>query len=86
MPWYRLDDSKPSPFSGFPFSTWYYPNTFIAKEAETISLGYAQNIHNISVKMPPFPIKRKVSGSLVWEDGKPVEKWNCFISYEKSNS
>lgn len=74
LPWYRIDESKPSPFEGFPFSRWYFPKTFGDKEAEIISLSYAQKIHNINLEMPPFPIKRTVTGKVVWEDGEPVEK------------
>jgi hypothetical protein len=80
LPWYRLDNSKPSPFeSGYPFSTYYFGNAFENEKAQIINLGYTEKIRNINLKMPAFPVKQNVNGIVVWEDGTPAK--NASITY-----
>lgn len=80
LPYYRLDNSKPSPFeSGYPYSTYYFGNVFEDREAQIVNLGNIEKLQNINLKMPPFPVKQTVSGTVVWEDGTIPE--NAVISY-----
>lgn len=80
LPWYKLDAGSSSPFeSGYPFSNWYFGNVFDDREAQIINLGNTEKIQNANLKMPPFPVKQTVSGSVVREDGTPVK--SAIISY-----
>lgn len=80
LPWYSLDNTKPSPFeSGYPFSSYYFGSAFDDKQAQIINLGYTEKILDINLKMPAFPVKQTVSGIVVWEDGTPAK--NAAITY-----
>lgn len=77
---YRLDNSKPSPFeSGYPFWNYYFGNTFDDKKAQVINLGYTEKLQNINLKMPAFPVKQTVNGTVFWEDGTPAK--NGVVTY-----
>lgn len=82
---YSLDGARSYLFSGdFPYSSFYFPNTFESDEAEVVSLGYNQKIQNVNFKMPPAPVKRNISGTVVWENGKLVEKGVIYYRIKKS--
>ena len=71
---YSLDGARSYPFEGFPYSTYYFPKTFEYKEAKIINLGHTEKIQNINLKMPLVPIKKTISGIVVWEDGRSSNK------------
>ncbi|HQU84385.1 MAG TPA: carboxypeptidase regulatory-like domain-containing protein, partial [Pyrinomonadaceae bacterium] len=73
LPFYSLDNTKPSPFeSSFPFSSYFFGDTFNDSQAQIVNLGFTEKLQNINLKMPAFPVKQKVVGTIVWEDGTPV--------------
>lgn len=72
---YSLDGARTYLFSSdYPFREFYFPNAVKASGARIVSLGHAQKIYGLDLKMPPPPIKRNISGLLVWPDGRPVDK------------
>ena len=71
---YQLKENGAYPFQNYPYGGWFYPNTFEYLDAKIITLGYAQKISNINLKLPPFPKKQTVRGIVVWENGEPVAK------------
>ncbi len=77
---YRLDNTKPGLFdTQYPYWSWYFPNTFEDKNAQIITLGYVEKLQNINLKMPPFPVRQTVNGTVFWEDGTPAK--NAVIYY-----
>ncbi|HEX8248638.1 MAG TPA: carboxypeptidase regulatory-like domain-containing protein [Pyrinomonadaceae bacterium] len=80
LQWYRLDQSRSSPFeAGYPYWNWHFGNVFDEKEAQIINLGNTEKIQNANLKMPAFPVKQTIRGSVVWEDGTPAKR--AIISY-----
>jgi hypothetical protein len=67
---YRIDSSKDSPFnSSYPYSHWFFPGTFNQKETVKIRLGHTEKRNDIRLQMPPFPKRRTITGTVMWEDG-----------------
>ncbi len=63
-------DDKPTDLS--PYDTFYYPNTVRREDAEVFDVGEGVKFEKLVFKLPPALVKRKISGSVVYQDGKPV--------------
>ena len=63
-------DDKPTDLS--PYDTFYYPNTANRSKAEVFDVGEGVKFEKLVFKLPPALAKRKISGSVVYADGKPV--------------
>jgi len=63
-------DDKPTDLS--PYDTFFYPNTTNRSQAEVFDIGEGVKFEKLIFKLPPALAKRKVSGSVVYADGKPV--------------
>lgn len=63
-------DDKPTDLS--PYDTFYYPNTAKRSEAEVFDVGEGIKYEKLIFKLPPALAKRKISGSVVYPNGKPV--------------
>lgn len=63
-------DDKPTDLS--PYDTFYYPNTANRADAEVFDVGEGVKFERLIFKLPPALAKRKISGSVVYSDGKPV--------------
>lgn len=71
---YRTDVSKPGLFKmDYPYWDWFFPGVFEESRAEAVKLTAAETIRNADFKMPPFPVERTVSGTIILEDGTPVK-------------
>jgi len=55
-----------------PFPTNFYPKTTVQTQAEVFTIEYGTKITDIVFQLPPKLKKRKVSGEVVWKNGKPV--------------
>ena len=69
-------DDKPTDLS--PYETFFYPNTYKRTEAETFDIDGKVKIQKLIFKLPPALVKRKVTGKVVFSDGKPVD--NAFLA------
>lgn len=63
-------DDKPTDLS--PYDTFYYPNTVRRDNAEVFDIYEGVKFEKLVFKLPPALTKSKISGSVVYPDGKPV--------------
>lgn len=69
-------DDKPTELS--PYETFFYPDTYERKEAEIFDINGKIKIQKLIFKLPPALVRRKVTGKVVFPDGKPVE--NAYLA------
>lgn len=55
-----------------PYPTFFYPNTGSRKEAKLIEIGMGTKFKDMVFQLPPKLVKRGISGTVVWKNGKPV--------------
>lgn len=67
---YEIWGSGPSDYSLYP--TLYFPGVPDRSAAEIIPLAPQQELKNLKLILPSPLTKRKITVSVIWEDGKPV--------------
>jgi len=65
----------------FAYPRTFYPGTQILTEAATITINEGQVLENYEFQMPPKLTERKIEGTVVYPDGKPVQ--DASISSEE---
>ncbi|HEX8735412.1 MAG TPA: hypothetical protein VF721_08830 [Pyrinomonadaceae bacterium] len=55
-----------------PFPTTFYPQTGVRTEAKVFEIDYGTKFGDIVFRLPPPLLKRRVSGTVVWKNGKPA--------------
>jgi len=55
-----------------PFPTTFYPKTTVQTQAKVFTIDYGTKINDIVFQLPPKLIKRKISGIVVWKNGRPA--------------
>ena len=63
-------DDKPTDLS--PYETFYYPETYKRSEAEVFDIADGVKYQKLVFKLPPALVKGKITGRVVYADGKPV--------------
>ena len=63
-------DDKPTDLS--PFSTIFYPNATERTEAEVFEIAASTAIKTVVFKLPPPLVRKKITGNVVFTNGKPV--------------
>jgi hypothetical protein len=63
-------DDKPTDLS--PYETFFYPNTYNRREAAVFDIRDGVKLKKLIFKLPPALVKRKITGKVIFEDGKPV--------------
>jgi len=63
-------DDKPSDLS--PYPTYFYPNTENRDDAEVFEITSSSAIKNVTFKLLPPLVSRKISGNVVFTNGTPV--------------
>lgn len=77
---YRLGvnlEDPPSPEVPFPLT--YYPGAATEKDATVVTVADGQRVKDLVIHLPPGLQPRAVPVSVVWPDGKPVEKANVWL-------
>lgn len=55
-----------------PFPTFFYPNTENRGEAKVFEIDLGTKFTDLVFQLPPKLIKRKITGTVVWKNGKPA--------------
>jgi hypothetical protein len=63
-------DDKPTALS--PYDTFYYPNTYNRAEAELFDVSDGVRHQKLVFKLPPALAQKKITGKVVFADGRPV--------------
>jgi hypothetical protein len=63
-------DDKPTELS--PYATYFYPGTAQRSEGEVFDITDGVRIQKLIFKLPPPLARRKITGKVVYADGKPV--------------
>ena len=63
-----------SPHEESPYPTFYYPNSYTPVKAKVVGINLGQNIENLIFQLPPKLEEQTISGTVVWENGKPAPK------------
>lgn len=69
-------DEKPTELS--PYETFFYPNSDKRPEAQIFDIDGKIKIQKLVFKLPAALTKRKVTGKVVFPDGRPVE--NAYLA------
>ena len=56
-----------------PYPTFFYPYTTNRDAAEIIEIKYGTKLKDLVFQLPPILKKRKITGTVLWEDGKPAK-------------
>lgn len=70
-------DEKPTNLS--PYSTFFYPNAASRTQAEVLKVDSTSKLNNLIFRLPPKLIKRKITGTVSWSDGKTVSDAYIFL-------
>ena len=62
-----------------PYERTYYPATTDKREAKKIPVGEGAVIENLSLRVGPRMSERRVSGTVVWKNGRPLENANVSV-------
>lgn len=61
-----------TPEDDSPFPTTFYPQTGVRKQAQIFDIGLGTKIKDVLFRLPPQLTKRKITGTVVWKNGKPA--------------
>lgn len=75
----NLDDT---PDPSFPYFSTYFPGVTDRVNAQALSITLGQKLTDLSLRLTGKLIPHKVTGKVVWPDGKPAQKSRVYLSYQ----
>ncbi len=63
---------KDKPEDDSPYPTYFYPTTSERNKAKVFEIGLGSKFSDLVFQMPPKLVKRKITGTVEWKNGKPA--------------
>jgi len=75
-----------SPHAESPYPTFYYSNAYTPVKAKVLAINLRQNIENLIFQLPSKLEEQTITGTVVWENGKPAPNTRVEIEDTTENT